>query len=161
MLRTKDAVATFGALCAVSACGSQETDRGACAAAPKGVVSVHEAWVRPAEAGGTTALYAVICNRTDRADALTAVAYADADAVELHETARSTDGVVSMAQVERLALPAGASAALAPGGAHVMLIGLEGAIEEGGRREVEFSFERADPVTISATVRRDGEEHAH
>lgn len=137
----------------------------ACAGAPEGELSVQSAWVRPASAGQTTtALYGVICNRTDAPQALVSVA-ADgvAAVVELHQTRRTADGQVSMAQIDRLDVPA-KGAALAPGGAHVMLIDLAGALEEGASANVVFNFEGGVSIPVAAPVRagdKSTSEHQH
>jgi hypothetical protein len=126
----------------------------ACAGAPEGELSVQGAWVRPATAGQTTtALYGVICNRTGAPQALVSVgADGVAAVVELHETRRTAEGQVSMAQIGRLDVPAN-GATLAPGGAHVMLIGLGGALEEGASANVVFNFESGVSIPVAAPVR--------
>jgi copper(I)-binding protein len=144
-------------------CGAKtdapETALNVCAEAPSGAMTVVNAWVRPAAAGGATALYASFCNKTGAADALVSVG-GPASSVELHSTSRSADGVVSMAPIKRLDLPANGSAALEPGGAHVMLIGVTDAIEEGEPLRARFTFEKAPPVEIEAVAMRD-EPEAH
>ncbi|MEQ1930531.1 MAG: copper chaperone PCu(A)C [Parvularculaceae bacterium] len=136
-----------------------------CADAPDGQVTVKDVWLRPATAGQpTSALYALVCNRTGSADALIAVRTDAASAVELHATQRQPDGAVSMSKLERIDVPAGGAAALEPGGAHVMLIGLAAALEEGSTRDVVFEFENARAVAAVASVMRDDEslhEHSH
>jgi copper(I)-binding protein len=63
-----------------------------------------------------------------------------------------------------LAIPAGETVTLAPGGYHLMFMELDGALEAGGSVDVTLTFERAGEVTLSMPVRaRDGAggDHAH
>jgi periplasmic copper chaperone A len=55
--------------------------------------------------------------------------------------------------VERVALPAGQSVELKPGGLHVMLINLTGPIEPGSTIEITLDFETAPDLTVTAEVR--------
>ena len=96
-----------------------------------------------AKAGGG---YATITNPGDSADALIDVA-ADFPKVELHESYEE-DGVMKMQHVERLEIPAGGSAELAPGGYHVMFMGLSEPFEQGDEIPVTLSFETAGDVEV-------------
>jgi len=96
-----------------------------------------------AKAGGG---YATITNQGDSADALIDVA-ADFPKVELHESYEE-DGVMKMQHVERLEIPAGGSAELAPGGYHVMFMGLSEPFEQGDEIPVTLSFEKAGDVEV-------------
>jgi hypothetical protein len=124
-----------------------------------GIVLV-EAWIRPVAAGGTAALYAHICNRGS-ADALVGAATTAAAAAELHVSERSVDGVSTMRPIDRLDIPAGGHAALAPGGAHLMLIDLAEPLSEGSTVPVSLQFERAGVVDATAEVRSGAASHAH
>lgn len=154
----RDAAVAIPLCLALAACGAKEnashSAANACAGAPDGAVTVINAWMRPAPVGGTTAVYATLCNKTGAADALISVGAA-ASSVELHATSRTAEGVVSMAPIGRLDLPANGSAALEPGGAHAMLIGLAKAIEEGETAPARFTFEKAPPVEVEAVAMRD------
>ena len=66
----------------------------------------------------------------------------------------SEEGVASMAPAAGgLDLPAHAETALAPGGAHIMLIGLTAPIEEGEEAAITLEFEKAEPVTLMFEAR--------
>jgi len=157
------------ALALVAACAQKQAPPAAadgCADAPEGKISVKDLWVRPATAGQTTtALYGTICNRTGGPQALASVAVDGVATVELHETRRTDDGHVSMSKIDRLEVPT-EGAALAPGGAHVMLIGLPGEVTEGSFVDVAFTFSDGAVVQDAAVVRNDaalssGHEHSH
>lgn len=156
------------ALALAAGCAREEAPAAAsgCAAAPDGEISVRDLWIRPAAAGQTsTALYATVCNRTGAPQALVAVAADGVETVELHETRRSEDGTVSMVKMDRFEVPA-ETASLAPGGAHVMLIGLPGALEEGSFVDVSITFSNGSTLMASAPVRAaepssSAHEHSH
>ncbi len=141
----------FAALAFLAACGQQETT----AACNGDGIVVSNAWVRAAgEASPMSAAYVEICNGGDAADRLVAARFNGADAAEIHMTRMSEDGVASMAPAESgLALPAHEMTALAPGGAHIMLIGLNAPIEEGEEAAITLEFENAEPVTLMFEAR--------
>lgn len=136
-----------------------------CAGSPAGEVGVVAAFLRPAAAGqATSALYFTICNRGAAGDALIAVRSSLADAIEIHETTKSDAGVASMAPLARLDVAAGAATALAPGGRHVMLIGLRGPIAVGAEERFTLIFEKAGEIEVTAIARAVAEEpsaHEH
>ncbi len=136
---------------------------------PPGVTIV-DAWTRPARAGQpVSAAYVTICNGGDEADALVAIA-SDADPVasslEIHLSEMS-DGVMSMKQVDRIDLPAGARTTFEPGGAHFMLIGVEREIASGAEPTFRLEFENAEPISQAFEVRGEdgaadsGDDDAH
>jgi copper(I)-binding protein len=162
--------AALAAIAAAGACGNAQrsgagetakTEKPCAGATGDGIV-VTDAWVRPATAGqAATALYASICNAGDAPDRLISASADLADAVELHETTRDAAGVARMSRIDAMDVAPGKSVALAPGGAHVMLIGLKGPVDEGGTAEVTLVFEKAGPVVVRAAIARDGGEHQH
>ena len=75
---------------------------------------------------------------------VTAASSPDFDEVQVHET-RLEDGMMRMRQVEALAVPAGGSTTLEPGGLHLMLMRPVRPIAAG--EEVEVTFALADGST--------------
>src|SRR5690606_19699518 len=104
--------------------------------------------------GGTNGVvYLRIENRGDEPDRLTGARSEVAQTVELHTT-NMADGVMQMRQVEGgIEIPPGETVAFEQGGYHVMLIGLQQALKEGDRFEVELTFERAGTITVESEVR--------
>ncbi|MFN0114754.1 MAG: copper chaperone PCu(A)C [Paracoccaceae bacterium] len=81
---------------------------------------------------------------------------------ELHESTE-TDGVSSMAPVEAVEIPPGATVDLAPGGVHIMFMGLGGEpFREGAKVPVTLVFEKAGEVAVELAVeaRRAGQTDA-
>ena len=74
-----------------------------------------------------------------------------AKAVELHLMSMEGD-VMRMRQVERIALPAGQTVELKPGGLHIMLMGLKAPLKAGDSFPLKLKFEKAGEVTVSMTV---------
>lgn len=141
---------------AASACGNGDQHAtGEAAPCPPGVAIV-EAWTKPARAGQpVSAAYVTICNGGDAADALIGVSSVGAPvaaSIETHLSAM-TAGVMSMKPVERVELPAGARTTLAPGGAHIMLIGVEHDIAAGAEPTFKLEFENAEPIDRAFEVR--------
>jgi copper(I)-binding protein len=119
-------------------------------------IKVEDPWVRRAPAlPGTeskTAAYLTIVNGGAAPDALVAATADVATMVELHET-RDMAGMMMMEPVPKIAVGPGARVQLRPGGFHLMLIGLKGALAPGQRVTLTLRFERAGPVTAQAEVR--------
>lgn len=85
------------------------------------------------------------------ADRITGVSSAAAARTEIHESVE-TDGMMQMRPVDALDLPAGGEVALAPGGLHVMLIGLTGPLVVGESLALTLQFEHAGAVTVTLPV---------
>ncbi len=86
-----------------------------------------------------------------------------AGTVEVHETVpaegdTSEDGMggmMMMRPVDGIDLPAGETVSLAPGGYHIMLIGLTKPLEIGEKFDVAVTFENAGEKTVEVEVRED------
>ena len=100
----------------------------------------------------TTAGYVVLHNAGPGADRLVGASCACAARVELHMH-QMQGGVARMSPVGAIKVPADGSAVLAPGGAHLMFIGLKARVADGTRQRVTLVFERAGPVTVAFTVK--------
>lgn len=115
---------------------------------------VHDAWTRATPmAVMVSAAFMVIDNTTTQDDALVGASSPAAGVVELHRSAMSEDGLMTMTPVESIPVAAGGSAVLEPGGYHLMLIGLAEPLEADTSIEVTLLFEHAPPRTVSALVK--------
>lgn len=133
------------------------------AAEPEGI-SVTEAWARPTVGEGrTTAAYMTIANAGETDDVLKGVTSPSADRVELHETKMTGEGIMQMRPLkDGLLVAASGTAVLKPGGLHVMVMGLESALDEGGELPLTLEFAKAGPMEIMVPVRKGaGSGHAH
>ena len=100
-----------------------------------------------------SAAYLVIRNATEEDDALVAVESDLADTIELH-TVSMDGGIMRMRAVEDVPVPAGGEAVLAPGGFHVMLIGLHAPLVEGDTAALTLRFRSGRTLEVTAPVRR-------
>lgn len=118
-----------------------------------GDLVISQAWSRAtpgsAKVGGG---YLTITNNGSAADRLLSAASDVAEKVELHEMSMS-NGVMSMRPVDGgLAIEPGKSVSLAPGGFHLMLLGLKAPLLQGKQVPVTLTFEKAGSVKVSLDV---------
>jgi len=91
-------------------------------------------------------------NTGTQADRLISAASSVAGATQVHSMAMEGD-VMKMGQLtEGLEIPAGETVVLAPGGAHVMFMGLNQAFVEGETVTVTLTFEKAGSVDLVLPV---------
>lgn len=146
---------SFALFLALAACGGPDAESGAASpgCGAEGVAA-SDAWVRAAAEGGVSAGFVTLCNGSSAADRLVGVRYEGAESVELHVTEVGEDGVARMTPIAGgLALPPDAATALAPGGPHIMLIGLTAPIEAGDPQILTLEFEHAAPLTVEFEAR--------
>jgi len=75
-----------------------------------------------------------------------------AERAELHRM-EMKNGVMSMHPEGPLPLAAGDTVTLAPGGLHLMLIGLKRPLKSGDRFPLTLGFEKQPPVTVEVDVK--------
>lgn len=117
------------------------------------VLKVVNAWARPtvAEQMATGAYMKITSSKEGT---IVGVSSSVAEVSEIHEM--KMDGeVMRMRAVEGLPLKVGSTVELAPGGYHIMLMGLNQAVKEGSPFEIKIQFAGADgskteiPVTVA------------
>ena len=125
-------------------------------AAPEGCAGVHfvGAWARPAVPGmPNSAAYGLVLNLGETPERITSGTTDAAEALELHEMVMAEGDVMRMRPLaDGIPLPPGGFALLQPGGLHVMLIGLTGAMEAGDTLDVTLELEQAGPVELAIPV---------
>lgn len=132
--------------------GSQDSAAAADGSGEIGDIAVSGAWARPAERGGTTAVYLVINNKGTTDDALFDVAAPDVtDEAMLHES-KMIDNVMHMDHVHQIDVPAGGTVTLERGGLHIMLIDVKDELRVGDRVSVTLFFEHAGDLTLEVPV---------
>lgn len=115
---------------------------------------VTDPWAR-ASVTTTGAAYLVIENRGATGDTLLEVRSGAAEKVEIHTM--TMDGMVmKMRRLDALPIEAGETVRLAPGGYHLMLMGLGEPLAEGMSIPLILVFEKAGDVEISAPVHAAG-----
>lgn len=92
--------------------------------------------------------FVTITNAGAEDDRLVAVSTSIAKEAQIHEMALEND-IMKMRRLEDgLVIPAGETVTLAPGGYHLMFMGLGGAIAEGDVVAVTLTFEKAGDVAV-------------
>lgn len=124
----------------------------ACTSSVSSSITVVDAWARPATSGADTAAYLIITNPGTADDALLSVSSPDAEMAGLHQTSTDASGMTGMAPVQEIAVPAGGTVTLAPGGFHVMLMGLSRDLTAGGTLDLHLVFRNAGALTVQAAV---------
>lgn len=120
---------------------------------PVALVTVSQAWIRPAPpTAPVRAGYALLQNDGASEVVIDAVRSEAFGAIEIHEM-HEVDGVMRMRRVPRLALEAGGSARLKPGGLHLMLFRPVAPMDEGDVATIVFSFEGQDVAQGEFVVR--------
>ncbi len=123
-------------------------------AGDKAGIVIADVWAR-ASATATSAAYMTIENAGADDDVLVEMRSDAAEKVEIHTM--TMDGMVMrMRKLGRLALAAGETAQLAPGGLHIMLIRLQAPLAEGDTVPLTLVFEKAGEIAVGATVQKAG-----
>mgnify|MGYP006430566609 CR=1 FL=1 len=134
---------------------SNEPAADATASLPDSALTVEQPWVRPGPAGGMSAAYFRLANGTARADTLMEVRTPATDSVSIHETYHPTgDTTVSaMRPLPNVPVPPQQRVALAPGGAHIMLVNLPRALPSGDTLVIDLAFASGDTQRVHAPIR--------
>lgn len=118
--------------------------------ATPGVV-VTKAWARASPPGATTgAVYITMENQGTTPDRLLKITGSVAGSAILHET--MAEGDVSQMRESDGGLAPGATLAMKPGGAHIMLMGLTKPLQKGDTVTVTLDFEKAEDVSVQPKV---------
>ncbi|QQO22640.1 copper chaperone PCu(A)C [Bradyrhizobium diazoefficiens] len=116
-------------------------------------MSVSQAWSRATPKGAKVAGgYLTIENSGVAADRLLSASSPVAAKIEIHQMSMQ-DGIMTMRPLEEgLAIPPDATVTLAPGGDHIMFIGLAALFEESQRIPVTLNFQRSGKIETSFEV---------
>ena len=111
-------------------------------------VAVYDAWVRtPNPALDVTAGYMTLVSSADVPVSVVSVTTPVANIVEMHEM-KTENGLMSMNKVDRVRLEPRSTTKLAPGGAHLMLIGMKKPLPA----QTEFTLRLDDGTTVVTTA---------
>ena len=100
----------------------------------------------------TGAGYLTIRNTGSRADTLLAVTTRAAARSDLHGTVQNGNVMQMRRAAAGVTIPAGGSATFAPGGLHVMFIGLRNPVPAGARIPARLAFARAGKIDVVFTA---------
>lgn len=113
------------------------------------------AWARASFGAPVSAAYLTLVNRGATPLVFTGASSPRARSVQLHETRVGADGAAHMHHGdEGFPLPAdGAPLRLAPGGRHIMLMGLSPPLQPGERLPLVLHFDAAPDLSLELPVR--------
>ena len=137
-------------------CGSScSSDEGSWRSANGEIAVSRVAAPAPANVGSpdsaTMAVYATIANTGPSPDTLVSVTAPAARGATLHDT-MDHGGTRMMMPVTYFVVPANAAVRLEPGRTHVMLTGLTRTLAPGDTMSLVFTFRRAGPVNVNASI---------
>ncbi len=119
-------------------------------------IGIEGAWIRALPPTvKNTAAYLSVTNHSDSAQAVIGARAEVAGKVEIHTTVRK-DGMVRMQQLPGVAVASGETVEFAPGGIHLMLLGLAYPLQPGDEVELCLVFAAGAEVCTTADVRKDG-----
>ena len=120
-----------------------------------GAIAVQHPWVKEAPtAAPVVAGYLELQNGGTTADRFVGGSTAEAKRVEIHETT-TLDGVAKMRRLtEGVALNAGETVELKPGGIHLMLVEPTKQFAAGDKVSVTLEFEKAGKVDVQFVVKK-------
>ena len=110
-------------------------------------------WVRPGAKDRNTAAFLKIQNNSSEYDTLVSAGSGVAKVVEIHETYSRENDMKGMRHIEYIAIPAGSTVELKPGGYHIMLIGLENDLISDNEINLTLQFKNNGNFDIKAKVR--------
>jgi periplasmic copper chaperone A len=117
-------------------------------------VAMTDAWVKAVSGDEEmTAAFGVLTNASSDEVTLVSASTSAAGMVELHEVVMEDGSMVMQPKEGGIVVPADGSATLEPGGDHIMLMELDGAIEPGEVVTFELAFDDGSSVTVDATAK--------
>ncbi len=120
---------------------------------------IQQIWARPNTGDGSetmpadsvSAVYMTIFNPGEIQERLIGAATDAAEMVEIHEVTMQGD-VMAMRPVEGVDIPAGETAILAPGGLHIMLLGVREPLLTGEAIMLNLYFESGEEISLAAPI---------
>ncbi len=120
-------------------------------------LGVEDAWVRlPAVSSRPGAAYFTVKGGNE-ATSLLAISSPAAVRTELHEM-KHEGGMMTMAPIKDVAIPAGGTVRFEPGGKHVMLYDLSPEVRAGGKIPLRLAFANGKTIEVEAELRAPGQE---
>jgi periplasmic copper chaperone A len=132
---------SFGAMSAVFAAGGVAA----------GGIDVRDAWSRSTPPGIEVGVAYLVIENHGAPDRLVSASSPIAKHTELH-ISKMEDGVMKMLPLDAVDIQPGAQTAFAPGGRHVMLIGLKQPLKDGDTFPLTLTFEHAGRLRTTVRV---------
>ena len=117
-------------------------------------VEILEPYARAVTAGQkNSAVFMQLSNSSNQERKIVSASSNVSKVVELH-THINDSGVMRMRRIDEIAIPAMGTTELKPGGLHIMLIDLHGALNEGEKVELEIEFADGSKSEIIAPIQK-------
>lgn len=116
-----------------------------------GTVTIRQPWSRPAQAGMNGVGFFTLANGGKAPVVLKGVESPAAGKVEIHQSAMN-GAVMTMRRQDTVTIPAGGQVAFAPGGYHLMLLGLKSAQAVGQKVPVTLVFDNGRKAQVQLIV---------
>ncbi len=127
-------------------------------------IEVCDVWTRPKTQSSTAGGVFLTLKNTDKKEAfLISASTPIAARVELHDHIMEND-VMKMREVPSIAIPAGGTVKLQPGGLHVMFFGVKQALKPGDTFPLTLNFKNTKSITVQVSVMKishDPNKHHH
>lgn len=143
----------------LTACGSDSNTDGAADTSEAPVrseaasVTITDPWVKAVASGEMTAAFGTLSNSGDADVTLVSASTSVSDMVQLHETVMS-DGAMTMQEKDGgFTIGSGESFDLAPGGNHIMFMGVNQDLEPGADVTVTLTFDDGSTLDVDAVVK--------
>jgi copper(I)-binding protein len=114
-------------------------------------IAIEKAWARKTSRTVSAAAYFSLTNHGHETLTLTGASTDIAGTTMIHRSYED-GGMMRMDHMEEIAVAPGETLEFAPGGYHVMMMGLMGPLEEGESFTVTLEFEHHDPITVTVQV---------
>jgi len=124
---------------------------GAAAAASTPQVEIDHAWARATVPGASNGAAFMTLTARGEGDQLVGASSPVADRVDVHSSVMN-NGVMEMRPVDVIDVVPGKPARLAPGGLHLMLMGLKRPLVEGSTFPVTMNFRKSGAITVNVKV---------
>jgi hypothetical protein len=117
-----------------------------------GDIEVRQPWARAAMQGENSAVYFELQNHSELADEIIGASSDVAEAVELHLSSMDENGAMTMTKQDSVPLAVDAEIQFAPGGLHVMLIGLTRDLKAGDHFQLTLRFQNHADLLLEVIV---------
>lgn len=114
-------------------------------------LSIEKAWARKTSRTVSAAVYLTITNDAHDMEFLNGVSTDIANMAMIHQS-REVDGVMQMDHMDSLPIAPGETLEFAPGGYHVMLMGLSKPLAKGDVFTITLDFKNAGPTPVVVEV---------
>lgn len=124
----------------------------AAAAQTAGPIMISDAWSRPAVQGTTAAGFMMVMNHGKTPAALVKIESPLSTKVQMHRSAM-TNGVMSMSAQDKIEIAPGGMVSFAPGGYHLMFLGISKTLKAGDRLPATLVFSGGRRIRVDFAVR--------